>query len=180
MVVSTCCWCRSTLIWTTFQAREILNSRNFTVNVRVKIPLAECSARQFKKICLSKSFEIVLVFLYTFNFSLIWSRIKKRGEYHVLRNFNTVSILRWWAFQAKWLNPSEKETHLCHSEPQINSRLLTNTIVWPRLVWLYKPFLSSDHVPPFPISLPTTQKCWTIASHLESDAIKNSTRPRTC
>lgn len=76
--------------------------------------------------------------------------------------------------------PSEKEKHLCHSAPQINSRLLTNTIMWQRLVWLYKPSLSSDHVPSFPISWPITQKCWTIASRLESDAIKNPTRPRTC
>lgn len=54
-------------------------------------------------------------------------------------------------------------------------QLLTNTVMWCWLVWLYKPFLSSYYSQLFPITLPTTEKCWTTASHLEADAIKNVT-----
>ena len=55
--------------------------------------LAECSAQQFKKVFLSKSFEIVLnSFFMPSSVSLVDQEWKKKG--HALRNFKSVSILK--------------------------------------------------------------------------------------
>lgn len=113
--------------------------------------LAECSAWQFEKAFLSKCFENVLNSFFMLSI-LAWDDQEfKKG--HALRNLKSVSVLKWQAFQAKWLNPSESEKYtLGPSVPQINFRLLTNAWCVTDLCSFNNPFWVQIIFSYFPLS----------------------------